>query len=81
MKSTSYICDAPNCGKQRGEKNHWLLVACGDGLRSFTTNPWTDGEADSGNYKHICSVDCAISIYRHWLESIRLSAVKEKSNA
>lgn len=70
MEFTSYKCD--ECGKVKGESNHWFWCARVPGPR-FVVAAWDcvncDPSVEIVEVKHLCGMGCAVKAMTKAMES------------
>jgi hypothetical protein len=74
MKREIILCD--NCSREKGEVNHWYMLApmIGAGNEIITVTRWSDAAIE--NFKHACGEKCALEMASRWMQSGKLIADK-----
>lgn len=78
----SFVC--ANCGKQKGEANHWIVIidrryphcASENNLQVF---PWNAERATAKNAKPACGDECSHKILSQFLSSFPHASVRPAS--
>ena len=65
---TSYRCD--ECGRMKGESNHWYIAEHRPGIRTFIVAEWGCHNI-VGEFKmlHLCGLPCAMKSLQKAMES------------
>ena len=81
MVKTTYTCDNKQCGKTKGESNHWigihLLSTCSTLLPRFEVRGFEDRGPDD---EHYCSPGCINKRFNELLDELRAASIKSAEN-
>jgi len=72
-----YKCDY--CDNVKGEANHWWLRFVfidnknpdSSLSNNFSLRPWNEASAESPNFEHVCSEQCATKALARWMAEVR----------
>lgn len=70
--SQVHTCDG--CGKQKGETNHWYLVACHDFSNKIEILAWSNEASKLQDLNHICGMECLIKLISQEAPNLKAGA-------